>query len=85
MCRSSPNNCPYCLLTNYALPLGHQYLTGTSFLAPQSIMDKPIIIWMNEVHCMLLVSYIQQYFNTSTVLHNEHVSQWQEVVLLFQE
>ena len=32
------------------------------------------IIWMNELqlHCMLLVSYIQQYFNTSiTVLTNQ--------------
>ena len=41
------------------------------------------IIWMNELllHCMLLVSYMQQYFNTSiTVLTNQG---WKLLIALF--
>ena len=37
--------------------------------------------WMNYLHCMLLVSYIQQYFNTSiTVLTNQV---WKLLIALF--
>ena len=63
---------------------GHQYSAGTSFSAPQSITGKPMEVLLSGwilLHCMLLVSYIQQYFNTSiTVLTNQV---WKLLIELF--
>ena len=65
------------------------YSAGTSFLVPPSISEKPMEVyylefWMNELylHCMLLVSYIQQYFNNTsiTVLTNQV---WKLLIALF--
>ena len=68
-----------------------QYRTGTSirqapvFRHLRALRKSPwkFIIWMNELwlYCMLLVSYIQQYFNTSiTVLTNQF---WKLLIALF--
>ena len=64
--------------------------TNTTVRAPvfrhlRALRKSPwkFIIWMNELwlHCMLLVSYIQQYFNTSiTVLTNQV---WKLLIALF--
>ena len=60
-------------------------LKGTSFSAPQSITGKPMAVYYLDewilLHCMLLVSYIQQYLNTSiTVLTNQV---WKLLIALF--
>ena len=69
-----------------------KYRKGTSirqapvFRHPRALRTNPwkFIIWMNELiiaYCMLLVSYIQQYFHTSiTVLTNQA---WKLLIALF--
>ena len=73
---------PHCINLPY-----HWYCKGTSIRHLRALGKSPwkFIIWMNELynHCMLLVSYIQQYFNTSiTVLSNQV---WKLLIALFKE
>ena len=77
-------------LINIQEPI-QQYRKGTSirqapvFRHLRALRKSPwkFIIWTNELllHCLLLVSYIQQYFNTSiTVLTNQV---WKLLIALF--